>query len=362
QAVLSQTAAVVLARFEVDDKGNSFLHIHEVVHDPDSLVNNKVLQVGHSGLYEGVDVEDGVQAAFFLSSTNRLVFVAEPPSATSVERLREVPLELRGFYSFNAHLVQPAVVSLKSIEGAFKSGVFRDEVEVFVAFPDKSGPVASELPFRFRVENGGTTKILTVPEGLDRSKVSGSLGSWDHGVTVHIAHAPWLKLRGRLTGIAKDGAMTGLVVPSEPGLVRQVQWQPYLKDGTMETQLEVTWGEKTARLVLVGSMKGRLEDGLGVEGSMVSLRRVHEGGHRSQYGEGARGDPNGDGWHLEVVTAKSTLWITARLDAVDSLVPSTLKEVCSLESLWLLALSQSDLEVQFSGALEGSGVVRLVRY
>jgi hypothetical protein len=132
EKIIERTQAIV-AGTVVQVKDGSALTIQRVLWDPKGrFKNTRSLPVRTGRLEEGIDLTVGRIAVVLIDDTGRPAFAAEPRVA-SVDDIDAHPLELRGFYAYNAHLTTPAVVSVKGLLAGVQRGRFEDTLQVELA-------------------------------------------------------------------------------------------------------------------------------------------------------------------------------------------------------------------------------------
>ena len=357
ETILKTTRAVITGTAVASEGDGYSIAVHRVVWDPDGLFKGKrAIRYGYKGLDAGFDVAAGTQAAFFFDADSGLVYVAEPGRPTPLDRLETVPLHLRGFYAYNAHLTTPAVASLAGIERALRTGKFNETFAVQLTFDGRAGS-----GWRFT-----GTLIDGVPQNIAGPvPVSGArLTGWDHDFELSLTGKTTTRAHGFLTAVV-DGVLTGALVPDEPYIVSAAALTQWIKTGTMAQILLVQRADAAASLTITGHALGQLGPGLlgrgsALNGALVGFVRRDKMGHRSQSSSGAQGDAAGPGWHVEIKTAKGPFWMTIPLSEVDDQVPAHLQKILSLQACVMMALkAKRVLPIRFSGVVSGEGQLRM---
>ncbi len=357
--IFQKTEAVFTGTFRQGPQNTAFVDVHDVIWQRGAaLKGRKRVQVSYGKLHYGLDVADGVTAVFFLGTLDELVYIAEPAKPVPLQFLGGLPLNMRGFYAFNAHLTTPSMVTLEGIKQAFKTKTFKERFKISVAFPSAAGLSADPgLTFTGEVVDGSVAP-LKGPIGGSIQDANVSFSSWNHSVTLNLGgKGTRTELMGRFERV-EQGVLVGVVVSGGP-VLNAISLKQWLKTGRSALNVTVSMGKRQATLALTGEAEGSLGPGLGAEGSLARIGRFDGNGYYNQYGKGPTVDPSTHGWHLEIATSAGPLWITLPLSTVDQAAGPLLRRAASLQAQVLTALVSGDQPVVFSGALQGTGILSL---
>ena len=167
-------------------------------------------------------------------------------------------IRLEGFFDFNAHVVQPGIVTLAQLRTALATGVLDQSFDATLAFRDGHGGFARSsrtlgveyVPFTRALHVTGATFAClqtSAPSGFDWG--SFELHFYDTCPSA-AANAPSreLTLEGKYTGVdARTGHIQVELVPTRPFLT-EAQYATYVADGKiadMTSALDVTLSDGT---------------------------------------------------------------------------------------------------------------------
>jgi hypothetical protein len=151
---------------------------------------------------------------------------------------------LEGFFDYNAHHVEPGLLTLPQLTSYLASG---DLVQVFratLAFPDRAGGLEVTAD-RFEVEHDAIARVTRRVDGLSMACLEhpqlAATGD-DLQLFFHCRQRPrTLTLAGQVTGVDRDGAILVTAVPLRPFLYRD-EFARYAKDAAVtgvERQVEI---------------------------------------------------------------------------------------------------------------------------
>lgn len=188
-----------------------------------------------------VDVRVGQRVIIFISASDEVQYVAEPPVGAKLE---EAALMMRGFYDFNAHLVTPAVLTLTQIEALLAGKPLHYKVEGPIQVIDpKLGVIDSKhkltitCEYVVSAELTGCKKLevrgLGKPVGLPEAPAFGP-SAWDKGTFNLSWRTSWprpLSLEGKSYAVREaDGAYLAKFNVVMPDILTQEQLDEYLSD------------------------------------------------------------------------------------------------------------------------------------
>lgn len=167
-------------------------------------------------------------------------------------------IRLAGFFDFNAHIVQPGIVTLAQLRSALATGVLDQSFDATLAFRDGHGGFARSSR-TLGVEYAPFTRALHVTGATFACLQASALSGFDWGsFELHFydtcpsaaANAPSreLTLEGKYTGVdARTGHIQVELVPTRPFLT-EAQFATYVADGKiadMTSALDVALSDGT---------------------------------------------------------------------------------------------------------------------
>jgi hypothetical protein len=302
-----------------------------------------VLKVKRGGGAPAVKVGERVVA--FLDAQGAWRFVATADGGAALEK---APLRLRGFYDFNAHLVDPGLITLPALTALYRTGGFTFSYSGPILVLGRNAKAAAPSGVQLRARGtwqvkGGyqqieVTGLPPTTRGLPKPQVW--LSSWEPEIVITY-RSSWprpliISGRGRAVDAATGEVRTDFRV-TEPDLVTADLLRRYL------AQADAAYLLWHYELRLDDGRTWRLSDGAGY-GSNLTL--TTDGGvlHRYQRFDFAEHDPKREVDFSTNVRALTIRFAKRRAPLLDS--RGTMRQFHQ-------ELSVSDLDCQVFG--EGAG-------
>jgi hypothetical protein len=231
-ATVRAAPTIVLGVVDVDAQGNVTVNVDAVIRGAPRTGRTSVNQSP-----DGHITVSGERVVAFIDSSNALRWVGRLVAGPTLET---GVIKLQGFFDFNAHLVEPGIVSLAQLRTAIRTGALVQTFEATLAFPDGRGGFRAVPAKHFTVQwdamasrilglQGLSPACLANPSLFGLSWGSFSLSLSDTCLTNASTRSRSLSFDGEFTGVAPSGAINVRVEPSRPFLT-ETEYDAFVRD------------------------------------------------------------------------------------------------------------------------------------
>ena len=183
----------------------------------------------------------------FIDSKNRLRWVGRPIAGPSLEK---GVIRLEGFFDYNAHNVEPGVMTMAQLKSYLASGKLVQVYRANLTFADGKGgltPTARSFKVEYDAIARNTTVVGLPMTCLDDGRMSSPTWGRFRLFFYCRERSRTLTLSGEFTGVdTANGEILATAVPTAPYLYER-EFDRYIKDGTataVERIVEVAAGGK----------------------------------------------------------------------------------------------------------------------
>jgi hypothetical protein len=188
---------------------------------------------------ESIAVPDGTRLVALIDSSNQFRWAAEKVAGTTIEN---GVLRLHGFFDFNAHIVNPSIVTLAQLKTAITTGALVQTYDVGIAFFDGHGGTkvsAKHFSLLYDAITAKGTAVGFTGACLDLTYSWGF--DWGDPELVFDDTCPKksgngpsrsMHLRGKPTGVDAAGNIQLEIVPNNPQM-SEVEYDTFVADSSI---------------------------------------------------------------------------------------------------------------------------------